>query len=233
MTESADQQRSPESPRRGGFTPRRARFWLVAFAPLVLWLVATALPVLPGPPQLGLVAGLAAGYGVIGFLLVGIGYPVALLSTAVSAAIAGPERRRGLLWVALSLLLGIALFLPSLGVASIVRMRLIRQATFRAEPLLHALERYREDHGAYPDALEELQPGYVAEVPGTGMIAHPDFVYVPPGEAKPEADGYGLVVHCFLIGGFDSLHYWPSQTYPEKMYGGVVERIDGWAYVHE
>jgi len=233
MTESADQQRSPESPRRGGFTPRRARFWLVAFAPLVLWLVATALPVLPGPRQLEWVAEGVASYGLVGLFLVGIGYPVALLSTMVTAAIVGPPRRRGLLWIALSLLLGIALFLPSLGVSSMARMRLIRQATIRAEPLLHALERYREDHSAYPDALEELQPGYVAEVPGTGMIAHPDFVYVPPEEAEPEAGGYGLRVSCFLIGGFDSLHYWPSQDYPDKMYGGVVERIDDWAYVHE
>lgn len=233
MTESADQQRSPESPRRGGFTPRRARFWLIAFAPLVLWLAAIALPALPGPRRLEWVAEGVASYGLVGLFLVAIGYPVALLSTAVSAAITGPERRRGLLWVALSLLIGTALILPSLRVASMTRMRLIRQATFRAEPLLHALERYREDHGVYPEALDELQPGYVAEVPGTGMIAHPDFVYIPPGEAEPEAGGYNLRVHCFLIGGFDSLHYWPSQYYPDKMWGGVVERVDGWAYVHE
>jgi hypothetical protein len=155
-----------------------------------------------------------------------------LLLTLVTAAIVGPPRRRGLLWVALSLLIGAALVLPSLWAGSGARMLCIRQATARATPLVQALERYREDHGAYPEALQELQPGYIAEAPGTGMIGYPDFEYQPPGEAKLEAAGYGLYVNCFVMS-FDTLHYWPSEDYPEKMWGGVVEPIDGWAYVHE
>lgn len=216
----------------GAFGPRRPAFWLVVFAPLVLSLAATALPAFPGPRQLEQVALCAAGYAFIGVLLIAIGYPVMLLLSVVTAAIVGPPRRRGLLWVALSLLIGAALVFPSLSAGSRARMLLIRRATIRAEPLLHAVEGYREDHGAYPGALDELQPEYLAEVPGTGMIGYPNFDYEPPGEAAPEAGGYGLYVNCFVMS-FDTLHYWPSQHYPEKMWGGVVERIDGWAYVHE
>jgi hypothetical protein len=29
------------------------------------------------------------------------------------------------------------------------------------------------------------------------------------------------------------MHYWPKHNYPEKAWGGVIERVDGWAYVHE
>ena len=32
---------------------------------------------------------------------------------------------------------------------------------------------------------------------------------------------------------FDVFFYWPSETYPDAIYGGVVERIGDWAYVHE
>lgn len=232
--EAADQQRSPEPPRRGGFTPRRARFWLVAFAPLVLSLATMALPALPGPRRLEWLADLVAGYSWLGVMLVGIGYPVVFLLTIVTAAIVGPPRRRALLWVALSLLMGVALIVPSLQASGKARMLLIRRAAARAAPLLQALERYREDHGVYPGTLDELQPDYLAGVPGTGMICYPDFKYEAPGEAKPEAGGYSLYVNCLLMWcGFDTLHYWPSQDYPQKMCGGVVERIDGWAYVHE
>jgi len=193
-----------------------------------------ALPALPGPRRLKWLADLVAGYSWLGVMLVGIGYPVVFLLTIVTAAIVGRPRRRKLLWVALSLLIGAALIVPSLRVSSRARMLCIRQATARGGPLLHALERYREDHGVYPGSLDELQPDYLAEVPGTGMIAYPDFEYEPPGEAEPEAGGYSLYVYCLLMWcGFDTLHYWPSQDYPEKMWGGVVERIDGWAYIHE
>jgi len=198
----------------------------------VLSLAATALPALPGPRQLGGLAGLVACHGFIGVGLVGIGYPVVFLLTIVTPAVVGPPRRRALLWVALSLLMGVALIVPSLRASSRARMLLIRQATARAGPLLHALERCREDQGVHAGSLDELQPDYLGEVPGTGMVAYPDFEYEPPGEAEPEAGGYGLRVHCFVMG-FNSLHYWLSEDYPEKMCGGVVERIDGWAYVHE
>lgn len=224
----------PRSTAKRPFGPRRAAFWLVAFTPLVLSLATMALPALPGPRRLEWLADLVAGYGWLGVMLVGIGYPVVFLLTIVTAAIVGPPRRRALLWRALSLLIGAALIVPSLWVSSRGRMLLIRRAAARAAPLLQALERYREDHGVYPAALEELQPGYLTEVPGTGMMSYPDFKYEPPGEAKPEAGGYSLYVNCLLMWcGFDTLHYWPSRDYPDKMYGGVVERIDGWAYVHE
>ncbi|MFQ5643041.1 MAG: hypothetical protein ACE5FQ_05000 [Thiogranum sp.] len=30
----------------------------------------------------------------------------------------------------------------------------------------------------------------------------------------------------------DTFVYWPTQTYPQRLYGGHTELIDGWAYVH-
>lgn len=32
---------------------------------------------------------------------------------------------------------------------------------------------------------------------------------------------------------WDVFFYWPTQRYPNHIYGGVVEGIADWAYVHE
>jgi len=32
---------------------------------------------------------------------------------------------------------------------------------------------------------------------------------------------------------WDVFFYWPSEIYPDRLYGGSIERIDSWAYVHE
>ncbi len=33
--------------------------------------------------------------------------------------------------------------------------------------------------------------------------------------------------------GFDLMLYFPKQDYPENGYGGWLERVGDWAYVHE
>ncbi len=46
--------------------------------------------------------------------------------------------------------------------------------------------------------------------------------------------GYELKVNCGGLGiNFDKFVYWPERKYPKEMYGGVVELIGEWAYVHE
>jgi hypothetical protein len=32
---------------------------------------------------------------------------------------------------------------------------------------------------------------------------------------------------------WDVFFYWPGQRYPAKAYGGSIERLGDWAYVHE
>ncbi len=45
---------------------------------------------------------------------------------------------------------------------------------------------------------------------------------------------YELRVKCPLGGlNWDYFFYWPSQDYPDYLYGGVTEKIDKWVYVHE
>ena len=56
----------------------------------------------------------------------------------------------------------------------------------------------------------------------------------PDGHRTLLAASWELRVRCpsgFL--NWDVFHYWPGARYPDSLYGGSVERIGDWAYVHE
>jgi hypothetical protein len=64
------------------------------------------------------------------------------------------------------------------------------------------------------------------------MAAYPEFEYST--EANETGDLWSLRV-ATPVGfvNWDMLLYLPSQRYPEHGYGGRIERIQDWAYVHE
>ncbi len=123
----------------------------------------------------------------------------------------------------------------------------IRKSSFervsqRAEPIVQAIEAYRKHESKAPESLNELVPEYIDKIPGTGIRAYPVFEY----ETLKGTDRhyreifekhnaiYELRVDCPLGGlNWDCFIYWPSESYPDKMYGGVTELINKWAYVHE
>lgn len=56
----------------------------------------------------------------------------------------------------------------------------------------------------------------------------------PTGREVVRESPWELSIACstgFL--NWDVFFYWPSQQYPEHIYGGSVERMGRWAYVHE
>ena len=56
----------------------------------------------------------------------------------------------------------------------------------------------------------------------------------PSGERLLLNADWELQIPCsngFL--NWDVFFYWPSEEYPDHVYGGWVERIKNWAYVHE
>jgi len=78
----------------------------------------------------------------------------------------------------------------------------------------------------------------VSSIPDTGMARFPSFDYVVP-TSQVDVDEqrlfatYELRVNLYRLLQFDSLVYWPEGNYPDAIYGGGVERIGDWAYVHE
>lgn len=117
-----------------------------------------------------------------------------------------------------------------------IRREAFARLAERSKPLVAAIHAYERDHGAPPPNLEALVPTYLPAVPSTGMGSYPDYGYsaAGPGCRPPfEGNPWGLVVECGWGLSFDSFRYLPLGNYPERGFGGDLERVGEWAYVHE
>lgn len=129
-------------------------------------------------------------------------------------------------WVS-SFLAGIALRAP-------IFRGSIERIGRNAEPLVAAIGRYEEIHGEPPTDLNDLVPAEIDRIPGTGLGVFPEFRYVSGQPDRYDGNPWVLIViPPSLIMGFDQVLYFPRQNYPEHGYGGSLERIGEWAYVHE
>lgn len=225
---------------------QKLRAWhLVALTLLpVLCGLGIGLPTLSRPTWLS-----PAAFGILQtsvLLLMGciLLYPLAGLILLISCFLPRLTWRRRLAraLIAVVLLSGLALALfGGMGHAARSRRRHIVAAVRRLRPLTVALEQYYDAHGAYPDTLGQLVPDYLPHLPGTGMIGYHDLGYKlikqdREWRRRPDRVGkeYELYIYCSLgFSNFDSLRYWPSERYPDYKWGGTIERMDGWAYVHE
>ncbi|WP_298862428.1 hypothetical protein [uncultured Gimesia sp.] len=108
--------------------------------------------------------------------------------------------------------------------------------TERSLPLTQAIKAYERDHSAPPKRLDDLVPDYLSVVPDTGIRACPEFHYHSDSPTRNEYDGnpWAISVWTPCIGvGFDQMLYFPKQNYPKRGYGGWLEPVKDWAYVHE
>ncbi len=126
----------------------------------------------------------------------------------------------------------VLLFVPALGLATTARHYGFRLAAQRTQPLVAAISRFERERGHPPESLEALVPAYIPKlpdrIPEVCLIAGPD---TPKAYA-----GNSWVLQAMVPSGlinFDQFMYFPNQQYPEVGYGGGVERIADWAYVHE
>lgn len=129
------------------------------------------------------------------------------------------------------------------AVATVVGLRFggpIRMAAFhslaeRSAPLVQAIRAYESRHGTPPPDLAALVPAFLPSIPSTGIAVHPRYEY-HVGKKATRYDGNPWVLEVFTPSGginFDTFMYFPLQNYPKTGYGGWLERISDWAYVHE
>lgn len=180
-------------------------------------------------------------YGYFGMqaLIVGI-FMVPLMVALPAAPVALvllPFRtvRRTALIAAVYALTCLAVGIPSIQCHWPIRRGAFVQLAERSQPLVTAIHRFESERGRPPQALDELVSQYLATIPGTGMPAYPDYEYVVDTAAQPSDPERWLLSVETPSGGinFDCFIYLPSQQYPENGYGGRLERIGEWAYVHE
>ncbi len=137
-----------------------------------------------------------------------------------------------------SLILAAILALATLGGARLgarIRMTAFKDLALRSAPLVKAIRTYESKFGTPPQVLSALVPEYLPAIPGTGMAAYPNYEYQVGEQASQyEGNPWALVVLTPSGGiNFDQFIYLPLQNYPATGYGGMVERIADWAYVHE
>lgn len=175
-------------------------------------------------------------------LFIGIIIAFAIFCFAVGAAIQAYQDRESLTpkfyYPALFCVIYVAsfVFYPGFNVFWPMRRAGLQQAATGARPLIVAIEKFRLENKRVPRDLQELVPNYLAEIPQTGMSAYPNFRYATRQEKGARAKFQTYEIQVRTPVGFlnaDSFNYWPEGNYPAQMYGGTVERIGDWAYVHE
>jgi hypothetical protein len=121
-----------------------------------------------------------------------------------------------------------------------------------AAPVITALQRYTTKHGAPPPALKALIPTYLPAFPAPGSAARMDSRVSPPFSQGQDGwfyrpQGENQPVGVWVLGievrkdfcprcGFsfgDYFVYQPNGSYPNKAYGGILERVGAWGYYHE
>ena len=116
------------------------------------------------------------------------------------------------------------------------RMVCMRAFAQRSQPLIGAIRKYELDHSMPPQSLNDLVPEYLPAVPSTGMMAYPEFRYHTGTEARDRFANNAWALSVATPSGginFDMVLYFPEQNYPDRGYGGSLERVGDWAYVHE
>jgi hypothetical protein len=127
-----------------------------------------------------------------------------------------------------------AAFIIAVRIGERVRMQGFDRLAERSAPLVQAIRAYEQKKGRPPDALQLLVPEFIPSVPSTGMGAYPEYRYVTGYPTN--YDGNPWVLYVFTPAGginFDQFMYFPRQNYPTQGYGGALERVRDWAYVHE
>lgn len=143
-------------------------------------------------------------------------------------------RSFALAWL-LATIIFVLLMLTSVLIGRSIRMSAFDRLALRSAPLVSAIRSYENDHGQPPPSLEALSPTYLPRVPRTGMMAYPTYRYYVGADAQRYDNNPWALVIDTPGGGinFDRFIYFPRQNYPQNGYGGSLQRIRDWAYVHE
>ena len=116
------------------------------------------------------------------------------------------------------------------------RMAGMQNFAQRSEKLIAAIKKYEQDNSDPPESLNDLVPNYLPSIPSTGMMAYPQYEYHSGPEARERYADNPWAISVFTPSGginFDVMLFFPKQNYPTRGFGGSLERIAEWAYVHE
>lgn len=168
----------------------------------------------------------------VGYSFLGLAFPLTIVFLFISIPLAMSTKHRSNIarcWGLIILLIG-ALVL-GLGTSRAIQRTRFLELAERSAPVIQAISKYQQERRRPPSELQELVPDYLRAVPSTGFAIYPSYGYqLNPVESVP----WELKVDCPQGPlNWDVFFYWPSKKYPANIYGGYVEPIADWAYVHE
>jgi hypothetical protein len=144
-------------------------------------------------------------------------------------------RQQSFFYLLISILL-IATCVFGIKLGNMIRSARMESFAERSRTLIDAIEKYDRDHSNPPKSLNDLVPDYIPAVPSTGMMAYPEYQYHTGDEAREYYSGNPWALSVFTPSGFinfDIMLYLPNKNYPRHGYGGTLQPIGDWAYVHE
>ncbi len=169
-------------------------------------------------------------------MLIMLPLPAALLALLVAPFLLFIRRLRP---IAVRSLVASAVFTAAvfigLPLGGRVRMAAFQHLAERSAPLVQAIRAYESRHGAPPPDLTALVPEFLPSIPSTGMAAYASYEYYVGAKAAGYDGNPWVLVVSTPSGGlnWDQFMYFALQNYPKTGYGGCLERISDWAYVHE
>ncbi len=114
-----------------------------------------------------------------------------------------------------------------------IRNHAFDNLALRSKPLVAAITQFTQDTGSPPTALQDLIPRYLPAIPATGMPAYPNYDYSTESD-RWEGNPWAVYVHTPVgLINWDMFIYLPLQNYPRAGFGGGLQLIGDWAYVHE
>lgn len=221
---------TPAPPQRtaGTARTRHSTSWLKAISPLLIlplfeYLIVGPLPV--GTQYLIMLPGMIMlpAFVALAYVLVG---PFLLIRRE--------SRSQTLRRLALCILF-VASTIAGLRISGTLRNDAFYRLAERSSTLVTAIQNYHRIKGTPPSTLDDLVPDFLEAIPGTGMAAYPVYEYFAGDLAHSHDQNPWILLVNTPCGGinFDEFLYFPLQNYPQRGYGGWLQRVRDWAYVHE
>ena len=141
-------------------------------------------------------------------------------------------RRAGIAVSIFGIIFFIGLFaVPSMG--GPIRMNAFGKLAIRSQTVIDAISRFTIAKGHPPATLQDLVPEFLPAIPSTGMPSYPNYEYSTESE-RWKGNPWVLYINTPIgVINWDMFLYFPLQNYPEEGYGGRLQRVGTWAYVHE
>lgn len=147
----------------------------------------------------------------------------------------GPKTWPDLIFVAIVCLIFIFFMVIAFDVGARFKNAGLRRIAIQGEPLVEAIQRYQATNHVAPDALDNLVPAYIPNIPPTGAAAHPRFNFIKNQNSHLFAGNPWILTVPISANRFTTcefLTYYPNQNYPKYGLGDAdIPKFGNWALI--